>query len=1343
LSSGPGKSFILGKVDAAIDGSVTIDRLSLSWTGPQRIGGLTLRDPAGQSVVSIASIDAPGLSLIGVIRGNYDIGEVTISKLVANVEQSKDGSSNIEKATKSKSSGDSTKSEDEGGVPLVKGRIKLVDSEVNITAPGIDPVKASAINGEIALVDMTNVSLDLRTSVSQGESQGNVAAKVGVNLSGESPKIKADVTLAKFPMAVVDRLAGMEGKLEALIGPMMDAHIVSTMVGQEGDATITVEAKNLHVRDATLALRGGDVTLDPSKPASVELNVTPNAWGVMVPDADATLDKPFEVQIALSKLRLPTDSEKLGRAMLAGSVTVSDIEMTAKDPNLGRLALRGTRLGFGTEELQKELTFDLSAKAEQGGRAGTVTGSGTLKDIVDWEGKFNGSKFSGKIDGRIDKAPMVVFDQVLNTGGMLVKALGTMLDGTLHADLEPGGKTGQFELTAKSELIDADVKANVTESALLIDRASRIKAVITAALVADYTKDYTLNQSFLATLTIDSLNIPKTDAAYDLMHAAMGAALELGEISMSRADGKPMDPIRGVTLRIATTELGKLLKADLQTVIGPGASPGGMRIVADVADAMTKEGAFNRTGAELKSTIVVVPWPVSEGGGLPINDLINHLVGTKLTGSVNATLVKPKAAETFAAQFDTDLTSEGLNVKLAGKLDGNSAVLNENGVIGVNLTPTAARLLIAQAGMSADDLSFTAPAQMTVTLSRTEVNFDQIASTNVNMKLEAKSLSLAGKTGSLIQAFVGESMTLKLKAEPGSSGVMTFDANLAAARLSANLAGRYDASEDVSITDGGNMTVSFTPESFAMLQPESTWQLAGPAKLKLTLSNVSIGAPSKNAPKDAPLDLRTVHAKVDLACDDLLLTKSGESQPYQLRAIKGTLDASNLASGAAVVASARLVAPGSNSESALSTDTTLTDLLDGNGRPDAMRAKVKTTTHIDPSPTGVILRLAQQPEEYADILGPTVAADITGNYPGTLTIALKSKVALDTTLNVDDQRRITLPKPAVLTAAYSPGLAKMLLKSKDAIRIDPNNPPAPIKVTLSKLDVPLGQLNMDAMGVKSETAAFGSAEADRFFKLVNADATVELGTITLDSESVFLLDGLMGMIERKIGMGRSNKYVPTQFTPLIATLREGKVNFEDIWIKAPRTVVGATGVIRPLTKAWKISAGISGETFQQIPGVGKLIGPQALVELHDISSKDEYSKKLVKIFSQLVASSTTNIGGLIGGKDGELIGGLIGSATNAVFKNEKQTLPWAHRPLVDGANTAAPATGSGTQATPAPATGLDSALPDVGTPSSANGANMKGDTGTQGSTEKKKDEDIVVNLLGGLLDAQKKKKKDK
>src|SRR4051794_7812912 len=91
----PVRSLILGKVNNNLNGRVQVADWSLGWTGGVRLNDLKVFDAANREILSVGRLTTD-LSLLDVVRGNYDAGEVTLEGVSFWVKREADGKLNFD-----------------------------------------------------------------------------------------------------------------------------------------------------------------------------------------------------------------------------------------------------------------------------------------------------------------------------------------------------------------------------------------------------------------------------------------------------------------------------------------------------------------------------------------------------------------------------------------------------------------------------------------------------------------------------------------------------------------------------------------------------------------------------------------------------------------------------------------------------------------------------------------------------------------------------------------------------------------------------------------------------------------------------------------------------------------------------------------------------------------------------------------------------------------------------------------------------------------------------------------------------------------------------------------------
>jgi uncharacterized protein involved in outer membrane biogenesis len=151
VSSSWGRAQITSAAGNAMAGSVKIDGLSLSWFGSQTVKGVALTDPEGQPVVNVEEVTVEA-SLFSLATGGRDLGKVVVKGLVANVEADEQGQTNIQDAVEPTTPRQPQTTQTDQPIQLpVSGTIEIVDAQLHVTKPGIEPVTIDEVNVTVAL----------------------------------------------------------------------------------------------------------------------------------------------------------------------------------------------------------------------------------------------------------------------------------------------------------------------------------------------------------------------------------------------------------------------------------------------------------------------------------------------------------------------------------------------------------------------------------------------------------------------------------------------------------------------------------------------------------------------------------------------------------------------------------------------------------------------------------------------------------------------------------------------------------------------------------------------------------------------------------------------------------------------------------------------------------------------------------------------------------------------------------------------------------------------------------------------------------------------------------------
>jgi translocation and assembly module TamB len=352
------KDRVLAAATADLDGTLTVDDLSLDWWSPVVASGVTLTGPDGQ-VAATAPTVATSRTLLSLALDRADLGTVTVTGATVYV-RCEPGKTNLETVLAKYLKADPGKPPS----PRPALAVEVNDATVSLSESGSDavqtlkPVSAVVTLSPAAATEVKYaVGEELRGTVSAGDAVVAHADATGFPLDAVGPLLRRFVPRAAASgllTGVVDVNAAaaevtVAGHAEAanfaVAGPLLNGERVAL-------TKLTVAPTEVHYKAGELRVSNLDVSCDAGKVS---------ASGVV------SLDGPPEdaLQRAGLKLHADFDLAKLaavapralrlrpGTALTAGSVSLkldsaaseTHAEQTAWTGSLTTTALRGTRGG--------------------------------------------------------------------------------------------------------------------------------------------------------------------------------------------------------------------------------------------------------------------------------------------------------------------------------------------------------------------------------------------------------------------------------------------------------------------------------------------------------------------------------------------------------------------------------------------------------------------------------------------------------------------------------------------------------------------------------------------------------------------------------------------------------------------------------------------------------------------------------------------------------------------------------------------------------------------------------------------------------------------------------------
>ena len=543
-------SFAPGMIERAAGGKLTagslsVDKASLSWWGPIRVGPVVLADADGSVVAEVdAELSRGLLGLAGAARGSKNLGDITVNGS-ADIIVEPDGRTNVERLfgiTRGTETAGGTGSGGSGGgggaggtggtggesAQLIRdlaGRVLLDAMHVTYTDP--------AIGGTVAIRDLTaNLSIqtgahakaNAKATLGYGKdvasAMANDSGTVTFTATGDgldsmvsdglggTGTFSATIDASKVSVDLIDRLAGQDGRLASAIGPSLDVQIKAA--GDKPDhVTADLKARSRSFR-ADTRLAYADNRVGTVAPVVIEadgpvLSLVPGLDEALSdPDGVLALKDRPSVRLTIADLDVPLGRDLRG-ASVSAAATVAAMSGTVRTP--GEVGEEGGGVGakaFATEQIELRLTTADLGKSLQiegessamiaGEPAGALVVDIKATDLLDGQGAVSRSP---SVTGRVmltELATALAQPFAEAAGVDLARAVGPELDVELWASarLEEGQKlpTTDLSLDVTGEHLRVGAKAAVHDGVLALrDEGLRAEADAAGAVVGGMLAD--------------------------------------------------------------------------------------------------------------------------------------------------------------------------------------------------------------------------------------------------------------------------------------------------------------------------------------------------------------------------------------------------------------------------------------------------------------------------------------------------------------------------------------------------------------------------------------------------------------------------------------------------------------------------------------------------------------------------------------------------------------------------------------------------------------------------------------------------------------------------------------
>lgn len=262
FSTSVGTKVLLSIIKGTTSQEIQVDKLSLSWLGPQKASNITVKDDKRNLLFHAAQAETDA-SLFGMIHFNESLkvhkGELKF-------------------------------------LPPDQSPIVFNEIEILIHVPKKEFTLIFTITGKTA----------------QGGSPGSFNIKGEIaNLETSQPLITLQADANNFPVQGIDQILDLEGLLVTAIGPTIDLHLRASTAKESVVLNFQAQSEQLTAHIDTIA---ADETLLLKSPAKVSLLVTPSLIKQLSP---LTLNASTKLELTVQRLSCPFTDVGLNLAQLS------------------------------------------------------------------------------------------------------------------------------------------------------------------------------------------------------------------------------------------------------------------------------------------------------------------------------------------------------------------------------------------------------------------------------------------------------------------------------------------------------------------------------------------------------------------------------------------------------------------------------------------------------------------------------------------------------------------------------------------------------------------------------------------------------------------------------------------------------------------------------------------------------------------------------------------------------------------------------------------------------------------------------------------------------------------
>ncbi|MBX3719660.1 MAG: hypothetical protein KF898_08440 [Parachlamydiales bacterium] len=511
LSTGWGKARLEEKMGKSLGGTLSIDDLSLSWFGSQSFQGISLKDSAGQVVMSCPMV--LGNSSLWNILFAQDLGEWTVTSPEYTLRSSLQPSASLKPSIKGIAKAgllpDVTLAAAglQSGFKGYYGKLAVNNGKIVVLSPNVDPI---AFN-EIALTaslpkNDAQLMVNLQCKTVQQQVQGNVSVTATLrDLEAKVPSVTAKASLVQLPVLGIDQIisqfyAPMNGLLLSLVGPTIDMNLDVNSAKENFQLDLDANSPQFN---AHLSTHGFDGIVALKTPGLIKLTMPPKSFAKfsqLIPALRGiVLTQPatFLLNVTELSMNMPKSMEDLKSLKL--NATFSSAPPSAWQFNQQAFLLQNLEMLFQTQQLGQGLTSSGKLSAMASNQPVQLNYQASLSGLL-------GEAPTGKGSFQVQQLPLAIAGQLAGLAFPVADLLGPSLNAGGAFDLQ--SEIGTLQLSANTANLNIPtMKFSLGKGLALLEPAP-----ITFTLTPIALPSLELTQNTTLQCTVDQCSLPSFNA---------------------------------------------------------------------------------------------------------------------------------------------------------------------------------------------------------------------------------------------------------------------------------------------------------------------------------------------------------------------------------------------------------------------------------------------------------------------------------------------------------------------------------------------------------------------------------------------------------------------------------------------------------------------------------------------------------------------------------------------------------------------------------------------------------------------------------------------------------------